>query len=101
MGRMFKFIDETWNPVRMKRCPNECYNNNGKTGCWANVLRETKLKSTYDKASFLTWMDKKVDFSKFNTVFVGSMCDILHYSVPTDYLKKVMAVIRLYPSTQF
>lgn len=108
-SKMFNFGNGrliTWNPIRMKRCPNECYNNNGKTGCYANQLREGKLKALYEKMPvFLQYISsKRIQRWKENyegIVFVGSMCDMFLPAVPTAYLSQVMNTIRANPKTTF
>lgn len=93
---MFEFVDKRWNPIRVKYCPYDCYNG----GCWATLLRKGRLKRVYDKANVLPQFIAKHDnFWKHSTVFVCTMCDIMHPIITDEMIIEVMNVIRRYART--
>jgi DNA repair photolyase len=101
MNRMFDFGDgplKTWNPVRVKYCPNDCYAHDGEPGCWANVLRKGRFSRVYDNASSepAVLTDKHENFWKYSYIFVGSFCDMFHPTISDDALRQVMDEVRKY-----
>lgn len=116
-SKMFDFVDAMWNPIRVRSCPYDCYRRkDGKPGCWAQMLRETRLKQCYNeffhsvqesapelKVTETTpiFIPSHPNFSKFKMVFVGTMCDIFAPCVADGLIEMILQIVRQYPGTDF
>lgn len=94
--KMFDKIDKTWNPVI--GCLHDC------SYCWAKRLAETRLKdmARYKDGFEPKLVEKELTRSFRNKfVFVSDMGDLFGSWVPSEWIEKVIAAIKLSPNTSF
>jgi protein gp37 len=101
-GKMFEFIDETWNPVAM-RCPHRC------RYCWSEELKDGKLRGSPRYRNLRNLKDapvlieKELDrkFKSGTRVFVEDMGDLFADSIPVEWISKIIKIIRNFPQASF
>jgi protein gp37 len=97
-GKMFSFINKTWNPVAMK-CRHDCFY------CWAEALKKGRLKDSprYKDLSEPKLVEKELKrrFGKGDYVFVEDMGDLFASDVPEQWIYEVMKVIEVCPDAKF
>ena len=95
MGKMFKTVTRTWNPII--GCLHDC------TYCWARALAETRLKDSprYRDgfAPKLIESELRRKFKPGEFVLVSSMGDIS--CAKWEWRKRVLEVITRFPETNF
>jgi len=96
-GKMFPWINETWNPV--KGCLHNC------RYCWARSLAEGKLKNTPRyRDGFRPRLNPEElgkRFGKGASVFVSDMGDLFGEWVPGEWISKVLNCIKRSPEAEF
>ena len=96
-GKMFNLVTQTWNPV--SGCLNNC------KYCWARKLANTKLKKI---PRYSEGFKPRLNENEFNTkfsngdfVFVSDMGDLFSEFIPSNWIKKILDHVRLFPEAYF
>lgn len=111
-GKMFSFINKTWNPIAMK-CRHGCLY------CWAEALKKGRLKNARryrnlngliearrkmgdsDCSAMLMTEELSKRFRAGDYVFVEDMGDLFGSWVPAQWIYEVLKVIEACPDAKF
>ena len=98
-----EWTDRTWNPVT--GCTNLSA---GCANCYAKVManrlkamRVSKYANGFIPTLHESVLDEPLKWKKPHTVFVCSMADLFHDTVPFDFIDKVMDTIRQSPNHRY
>jgi DNA repair photolyase len=87
-SNMYRFISDTWNPVRGK-CPYDCSYCYVKK--WGNEQKPLFLDESY----------LKDDMGKGRFIFVCSGCDLFHPDIPREWIARIHSHTIQYPGNKY
>jgi protein gp37 len=94
-SRMFPFITDTWNPLGGK-CDHDCIY------CWAQgpkgLVNKYDMKK-YCGSPYVVEKELRKTFKEGEFIFVCDMCDLFGDWVPSEFIERILDVIRASPAT--
>ncbi len=98
-----EWTDKTWNPVTgCTKCSSGCEN------CYAEVMANRlkamkidKYKNAFSIALHDDCLDEPFHWKGSHNIFVCSMSDLFHESIPFDFIDKVMETIKKTPNNRY
>lgn len=80
-GNMYDFVSHTWNAIK-GICPHDC------SYCYMKAFPQKEMR--------LDEQELKTDLGQGNFIFVGSSIDMFAKEVPSEWIKRTLAVCRIF-----
>jgi DNA repair photolyase len=91
-GNMYSFVTHTHNAIKGK-CPHAC------TYCYVDRINRRFNKTP--KPPYLDEKELSKNLTSFNTIFIGSSCDMWAENIPEDWIIKVLEQCHKYPNNKY
>jgi len=98
-----EWTDRTWNPITgCTKISSGCIN------CYAEVMArrlqamgQKKYENAFSIAMHEKCLDEPLSWQKPHAIFVCSMSDVFHKDIPTSFINKIMATIKMTPHHRY